>query len=330
MTRKIINIVVFIVAVVAGVLAIAYASKFDDDKIEQYKAVCTLQEDADGQKVLDEFTKVKVETLDTFMSRTQQTYNTLDDSLRVEKKSADDFYNYVNVLKTTATEDFDGFKADYPDNVKSLLTFDKDGKYVKEFQSLKNKEELEKYLLSTLNTEYSDCRQHYLRGEEKCGALKTFLKTTEGVAGINDVNEKGKQLKTQQEDVLSFQSMSDKLLNPSFYIIYILFGFTFLALIAFALINIVSNFKTSYKVLLAILALFVVAIICYLVARPEVNNEVFMKLQISPETGKLIEAGTYLCYVVFFVAILTIIFCPLIARIRGNRSIDAAGRGKTK
>ena len=55
-----------------------------------------------------------------------------------------------------------------------------------------------------------------------------------------------------------------------------------------------------------------------------------MKLQISPETGKLIEAGAYLCYVVFFVAILTIIFCPVIARIRGNRSIDAAGKGKTK
>lgn len=322
MVRRIINYVVFALAIAVGVLAVVFVSKYDEGKKEQYKAVCMLRTDEAGQKLLDEFSTVKVETLPDYLKKVQDQYNALDDSLRSQKKSADDFYTYVNIMKTTASEDFAGFKANYPANVESIMSFDKDGKYVKEFQEIANEEALANYVLDELSSDYSEFHQEYLRGDEQRTALKEYIKTLDGVNSLNDVSEKTKQMETLQSDVNNFQSMESNLLTPAFYICYILVIVTVLILVVFAVVKLVANFKQSYKALLVIAALFVVAFICYLVAGPDVNNEVFTKLQIAPDTAKLIEAGCYFAYVAFALVILAIICCPVVAYLRNRKSLE--------
>lgn len=321
MVRRIINYVVFALAIAVGVLAVVFVSKYDEGKKEQYKAVCMLRTDEAGQKLLDEFTTVKVENLDAYLKKVQEQYNTLDDSLRNQKKSADDFYTYVNVMKTTAAEDFAGFKAAYPGNVESIMSFDKNGQYAKDFQALQNEEDLSNYVMNELSNSYSAFHQEYLRGDEQRTAMKEFIKTVDGVNALNDVSEKTKQMEGLQSDVQSFQGMESNLLTPAFYICYILVIVTVLILLFFAVKKIATNFKQSYKGLLVIAALIVVALICYLIASPDVNNEIFTKLQIAPDTGKLIEAGCYFAYVVFALVVVAIICCPIVSYMRNRKSL---------
>ena len=114
--------------------------------------------------------------------------------------------------------------------------------------------------------------------------------------------------------------MSGKLFDPAVFLFYILLAITLGAMVVFALINVVTNFKTSYKGLLGILALLAIFGISYAIASPELSD-VFIKLQITPETARAIEAGCYTCYTVFFIAILAIIVSPIVNAIRTKRSL---------
>ena len=100
----------------------------------------------------------------------------------------------------------------------------------------------------------------------------------------------------------------------------VLMFFAIAALLFFAIMRIAKNIKTSYKALVAIAALVVIFVICYLCASP-ILDDVFIKLQIAPETARMIEAAVYFTYIVFFAAIVTIIAAPIISTIRDKKSL---------
>lgn len=335
MVKRIVNIVVFALAIAVGVLAVVFVSKYDDEKKVLYKSSDLLRADESGQKILNELATVKVSNLDQYVKKTQDQYNTLDSTLKVQKKQADDFYTYVNVMKTTAAENFTDFKAAYPNNVASILSFDTDtrldstgkvveteGKYVKAFKNIKNTDELSAYVLSTLSVDYDAFHQDYLRKDEQRTALKEYIKNIENINSMNDVKQKEEQLKSFQDDIVNFKTLENKLLTPALYICYVLIITAILILLAFALIRIISNFKTSYKGLLVIVAMCVIVLICYALASPDANNEIFNKLQIAPNVGKRIEAGCYLVYFTFSLIIISIICCPIISWLRNKKSLS--------
>src|SRR5574344_1291914 len=173
MTRKIINIVVFTVAIVGGILGVVYAGLFDDEKINQYKAVGVLQDE--NPAMLDELETVTIESLPKYVETYQNTYNTLDDQLRAEKKSKESFYYYLSTLKSINAEDFADFKAGYPNNLKELLDeFDSTKTYQTEFDKIATYEDLTAYLLP-LEENYNEVRQNYLKKEAYRNALKSCL-----------------------------------------------------------------------------------------------------------------------------------------------------------
>lgn len=334
MVKKIVNAVVFALAIVVGILAVVFVSKYDEEKKVQYKSVGILRTDEATQKVLDELATVKVGTLDSYLKKTQDQYNTLDSTLKVQKKQADDFYTYINVMKTNAAEDFTAFKTTYPNNVASILSFDGktkldstgnvvevEGDYVKAFKGINDADQLAEYVTNTLSTEYDEFHQDYLRKDEVRTALKEYIKNVDAINALNDVKQKEAQLKDFQADVVNFGTMENNLLAPAFIICYVLVCITILILVVFALIKLVTNIKTSYKSLIVIIGLCLVAILCYAIASPDVNNEIFNKLQITPGTGKLIEAGCYFAYVIFGLVVLAIICCPIISWARNRKSL---------
>ena len=217
-------------------------------------------------------------------------------------------------------DNFDGFKAAYPENVKVLLDqFDTTGVYVDQFNKVSDYKGLTNYL-GTLEQEYNSVRQAYLQKEAYRNALKTIQDASTNIAELNSVDLKKSQLAELQGFVHKSQVSSNSLLNTAFYLFYIMLIFALVSLLAFAIIRIIKNIKTSYKALVAIIALVVLFLITYLCASPALDD-VFIKLQITPDTARLIEAAVYFTYVIFAVAIITIIAAPIISAIRDKKSL---------
>ena len=318
MTRRIVNIVIFAIAAVACVLAIIYAAMFDSDKINQYKAVGVLHDN--NPELLSDLSATTPETLPAYVEKSQTVATELDGELRSEKKAKENFYDYLSTLKALNADNFDAFKAAYPAKVKSLLDqFDTEGKYVEEFNKVSDYKGLTNYLVD-LEQEYNSVRQSYLQKEAYRNALKVVQDATTSISELNSAELKANQLSDFQNFVHKSQVSSNKLLNTSFSLFYIMLFFAIAALLFFAVMRIAKNLKTSYKALVAIVALVVLFVICYLCASP-VLDDVFIKLQIAPETARLIEAAVYFTYVVFFAAIVTIIAAPIISTIRDKKSL---------
>ena len=318
MTRRIVNIVIFAIAAIACVLAIIYAAMFDSDKINQYKAVGVLHDN--NKELLADLSAATPETLPAYVEKCQTVATELDGELRSEKKAKENFYDYLSTLKALNADNFDGFKAAYPANVKSLLDqFDTEGKYAEEFGKVNDYKGLTNYLVD-LEQEYNGVRQAYLQKEAYRNALKVIQDATTSISELNSAELKASQLADFQNFVHKSQVSSNKLLNSSFTLFYIMLFFAIAALLFFAIMRIAKNLKTSYKALVAIVGLVVLFVICYLCASP-VLDDVFIKLQISPETARLIEAAVYFTYVVFFAAIVTIIAAPIISTIRDKKSL---------
>lgn len=318
MTRKIINIVIFALAAIACVLAIIFAATFDSDKINQYKAVGVLHDN--NPELLSELSAATPETLSAYVEKSQSVANELDGELRGEKKAKESFYDYLTTLKALNANDFGDFKASYPDNVKVLLNdFDTAGVYVEQFNKVADYKNLTNYL-STLEQEYNAVRQTYLQKESYRNSLKVILDATTAIAELNSADLKKDQLSEFQGFVHKSQVSGGKVLNASFYLFYIMLFFAIAALLFFAIMRIAKDLKSSYKGLLAILALVVLFLITYLCASPALDD-VFIKLQIAPSTARLIEAAVYFVYVIFAVAIITIIASPIISAIRDKKSL---------
>lgn len=318
MTRKIINIVIFAVAIIACALAIVFAAMFDSDKINQYKAVGVLQ--TNNQELLDELAATTPETLSAYVEKLQTVASELDGELRSEKKAKENFYDYVSTLKALNADNFEDFKANYPADAQSVLDqFDTAGIYVEQFSKVADYAALTNYLV-TLEPEYNAVRQAYLQKEAYRNALKVVQDATTAIAELHSADLKATQLAEFKDFVSKSQMSSSKLLNSSFYVFYLMLFFAIASLLVFAIVRIVKDIKTSYKVLLAILAMVVVFLITFLCASPALDD-VFIKLQIAPETARLIEAAIYFTYIIFVVAILTIIVAPIVRTIRDKKSL---------
>ena len=318
MTRRIVNIVIFAIAGIACVLAIIFAAMFNSDKINQYKAVGVLNDN--NPELISDLSKATPETLPAYVEKCQTVAAELDGELRSEKKAKENFYDYLSTLKALNEDNFDGFKAAYPANVKTLLDqFDTAGVYVEQFNKVNDHKALTTYLID-LERDYNTVRQAYLKKEAYRNALKVVQDATNNIAETNSAELKANLLSDFQGFAHSSLVSSNKILNTSFILFYVMLLFAIASLLTFAIVRLVKNIKTSYKALIAIVALVVLFLITYLIASPTLDD-VFIKLQISGEEARLIEAAVYFTYVVFAAAIITIIAAPIISAIRDKKNL---------
>lgn len=343
MVKRIINIAIFAVGIIAIALAIVFVGKWNgtvanDDSAKEkanvdfYKAIGVLQTFDDGQQLLDGFLNADTKAIGTtkspgaYTTKISEYVAKKDAECKVSDDNAKKFYGYLNVLKAVKEADFATFSANYPQNILSLTennegkTFTFGKQYVQEFKGIKSYEELNNYITGELSQQYTEYKTAQLTEQDHLNAVKKLQLATDSVANVSAFDQEKKQqiLSMFQNNFQSYRSMDHGMITPSFVMIYIMFGVALVAVVLFILVNIISNFKTSYVGLLAFVALLLVMLIAYLCAQPDVNNLTFAKLSISPAEGRFIEACCYIVYILGGAAILAAIFCPIASIVRSN------------
>lgn len=101
----------------------------------------------------------------------------------------------------------------------------------------------------------------------------------------------------------------------AFCLTYVLFGVALLATLGFALVGILSNIKKQGKILIATGLLAAVLIISILLASADLSP-VAEKMETSAGQMKAIGGSLVTVYVLFGVALLSIIAAPIISKLR--------------
>lgn len=310
MTRKIINIIVFAVAIVASVLSIVYAAMYDSDKekVKQYNAVSVLQDK--DQALLNDLSTAKPDNLTQFVDKHTAPLVEFDKNMSAEKQSKDAFFQYLSTLKSVTSENFEAFKADYPNGVDALLeVFDTNGTCKKDFAQVKTYEDFKKHC-DVLKEKYDGVRQNYLVKENIRTAQAMLLDSVKGISKINNDSLRTAALTGYQNDVSNFQTLTG-ILNPTIVLTYIMILIPLLLLVFFALRGLILSFKTSYKTLLVILGGIVVFGVFVLIGSPELSPA-FEKIELTPIEAKFIDASVYFVYTLLGVTILSMIVLPFI------------------
>ncbi len=126
------------------------------------------------------------------------------------------------------------------------------------------------------------------------------------VANINDVND-------QDPAMLSW-------INANIVWVYIL-GITGAGLaLVFGFLHTLSNKEAAKEGLISLLFLGVVAVVSFLLASPEIPQFIgvdnFIAKGLTGETIKLVDAGLIATYILFAIAVLSIILGPVIRLVR--------------
>jgi len=91
----------------------------------------------------------------------------------------------------------------------------------------------------------------------------------------------------------------DSLINIGIYLTYILIAIAILALIAFPVYFMITNFGKAKSGLIGVLFLAIVFVISYLIA-PADQGVLYENYKIGPGASKLIGGGLIITYITFF------------------------------
>lgn len=304
MKSRIINIVIFVVAILAVCVAIGFSFfSFDADKKDNYIQVREVN--AQTPEMVSDLETATVETLPSVIEKYQKENQTRSENLKSVQMEKDILYTYLQDLKNLDENNFEAYKAKFPERSAALFAKSENKqKYVDGFNGVQTYKDLEKYV-EEVNKDYSALKQEYL-------VERNYIKAANGLIGRADMinttasaNKKAADLDAFQSDLKSF-GKSAKLQNFFIILTYIL-GIGALALMVFFLVaNMVANFKTSYKILLALVLLVVAFFIGYLVGTPTLSPSA-IKAGMTGSGYKMVNAAVFTVYVCLFVAIISII-----------------------
>lgn len=303
MSKKIINIIIFVIAGIACLLALWFAVGFDDSKKDMYYEVGIIKETT--PQILDEFQNVTPATLSAFVENQQATATELTNTLREEQLQKDILYTYIVQLRELNETTFSEYRSNFSANSASLFArADNRQAYINGFNSVGDYASLSGYI-SQLEKEYEVIKQDYLTKQDYSRSLNAFIKRTSDINTTVSENKKSSDLAALQSDVSSMKSEANTL-NIAIILCYVVFLLAVGIVLAFSLYQIITNIKTSYKAILAVIAIVAVFLIGYLVASPELSKSAVAE-NLTPSDVKWIEAGVITTYVLLLGALLSII-----------------------
>ncbi|MCQ2286348.1 MAG: hypothetical protein MJZ76_05690 [Bacteroidales bacterium] len=300
--RKIVNIIVFVVALLVAALSILFVGVYNEDEA-MYKQVAIVEES--NPAMLLEFLDVTPETLPQYVATYQKVSDTLNAELKAQQLPKDVLYTYISELKDVQEADFEEFIASYPQHADLLFSkLEEKPAYAAGLANVKDFAGLQAYV-STLEKEYAPMREEYLQKKDYVKAVNSIV----GRAAVITESVSASKQETQIEemkDAISHLSLSDRLLNWAVVLCYVLFIFAIALMLGFAAYQMAKNFKTSYKILVVIVAAAVFVFVAYVLSSPELTPSA-IKLQHTANEMKWINAGIISCYAVFFGALASII-----------------------
>ena len=304
MKNRIITIVIFAVAILACLVAIAFSFfSFDADKKEHY--IQTQEVKAQTPEMVADFETATLETLPSVIEKYQKETAERSNNLKTVQMEKDILYTYLQDLKNLDENSFDTYKANFPERAAGLFAKSENKqKYVDGFNKVQSFKDLDGYI-EDVNNDYSEVKQNYL---VERGYIKSANGLINRAVGINDIasaSKKTAEFEGFQNDLKSF-GKSAKLQNFFIVLTYILLIGAAALMLFFLLTNMIANFKTSYKILVAVVFLILAFFIGYLVGTPTLSPSA-IKAGMTGSGYKMVNAAVFTVYICLFGAILAIL-----------------------
>lgn len=315
MKDKIIKIIIFAVAILDCILALAFAFSFNEDKKDSYSQAQLVQ--AQNPTLMADLATATPETLPDLVTKYQDEMKSLNDSLKGVQLQKDILYTYLQDLKGLDENNFEQYKADFPARAEALFAkCDNKQAYVDGFNAVNSYKDLESYVRKIEN-EYAALKQSYLEGCNYMKAANSFISRADNINQTASASKKASDLQDFQNDLQSFKSGA-RLQATFMFIGYFLGGLTLFLMLFFALVKIVKEFKTSYKILI-VLALFALVIfIGYLVGSPVLSPSA-IKMGLTVSEFKMVNAACFTFYVCLLGALLAIFVTSIMNAIKNRK-----------
>lgn len=304
MKNRIINIVIFVVAILACCVAVAFSFfSFDAEKKDSY--IQAQEVKAQTPEMVSELETATLETLPSVIEKYQKETQTRSENLKAVQMEKDILYTYLQDLKNLDENNFDAYKANFPERSAGLFAKSENKqKYVDGFNSVQTYKDLEGYV-EKVNKDYSEIKQNYLVERNYIKSANALLGRADMINTTASANKKAADFEIFQKDLKSFGKSAS--LQNFFIILTYILGLGALALMVFFLLtNMIANFKTSYKILLGVLLLVVAFFIGYLVGTPTLSPSA-IKAGMTGSGYKMVNAAVFTVYVCLLVAIISII-----------------------
>lgn len=304
MKNRIITIVIFAVAILACLVAIAFSFfSFDADKKENY--IQAQEVKAQAPEMVAEFETATLETLPSVIEKNQKETQERSENLKKVQMEKDILYTYLQDLKNLDENSFETYKANFPERSAALFAKSENKqKYVDGFNKVQTYKDLEGYV-EEVNKDYSDLKQQYLVERNYIKAANGLIARADGINNTASASKKEAEFQTFQSDLKSFDK-SAKLQNFFIVLTYILLIGAAALMLFFLLANMVTNFKTSYKILVGVVLLVLAFFIGYLVGTPTLSPSA-IKAGMTGSGYKMVNAACFTVYVCLFGAIFAII-----------------------
>ncbi len=307
MKNRIINIVIFAVAILACIVAIVFSFfSFDADKKDNY--IQAQEVKAQSPQMVADFETATLETLPTVIEKYQKETQDRKENLKSVQMEKDILYTYLQDLKNIDSEEkFEAYKANFPARSEALFVKcapETKKKCVDGFNGMKSFKDLEKYV-EAVNEDYSAVKQAYLVENSYIKSANSLIGRADGINTTASASKKAADFETFQSDLKSF-GKSASLQNFFILLTYCLLLGAAALMVFFLVANMVTNFKTSYKILLGLVLLIVVFFIGYAVGTPTLSPSA-IKAGMTGSGYKMVNAAVFTVYSCLFGAILAII-----------------------
>ena len=304
MKNRIINIVIFVVAILAVCVAIAFSFfSFDAEKKDNY--IQAQEVKAQMPEMVSDLETATVETLPSVIEKYQKENQTRSENLKKVQLEKDILYTYLQDLKNLDENNFEAYKAKFPERSAGLFAKSENKqKYVDGFSGVQSYKDLENYV-EDVNKDYTALKQEYLVERNFIKSANSLLGRADAINATASANKKAADLDSFQSDLKSF-GKSAKLQNFFITLTYILLIGALALMVFFLLTNMIANFKTSYKILLGLVLLVVAFFIGYLIGTPTLSPSA-IKAGMTSSGYKMVNAATFTVYVCLFVAVISII-----------------------
>lgn len=304
MNNRIINIIIFVVAILACCVAVAFSFfSFDSDKKDNYIQVQEVK--AQTPEMVTDFETATLQNLPAVIEKYQKETADRNEKQKDLQMEKDILYTYLQDLKNLDENSFATYKANFPERSAALFAKSQNKqKYVDGFNKVQSFKELDRYI-EDVNADYAQIKQDYLVERNYIKSANALINKAVAIDGNASESKKASELEAFQSDLKSF-GKSASLQNFFIVLTYIL-GIGALALMVFFLLaNMITNFKTSYKILVGLLLLVVAFFIGYAVGTPTLSPSA-IKAGMTGSGYKMVNAAVFTVYVCLFVAIVSII-----------------------
>jgi len=304
MNNRIINIIIFVVAILACCVAVAFSFfSFDSDKKDNYIQVQEVK--AQTPEMVTDFETATLQNLPAVIEKYQKETADRNEKQKDLQMEKDILYTYLQDLKNLDENSFATYKANFPQRSAALFAKSQNKqKYVDGFNKVQSFKDLDSYI-EEVNADYAQIKQDYLVERNYIKSANALINKAVAIDGNASESKKASELEAFQSDLKSF-GKSASLQNFFIVLTYIL-GIGALALMVFFLLaNMITNFKTSYKILVGLLFLVVVFFIGYAVGTPTLSPSA-IKAGMTGSGYKMVNAAVFTVYVCLFVAVASII-----------------------